>query len=768
MIMISPAAIRTTAPLALTLVLSAGAPAQAQQDASGETPDLVGELALAIDGPPPPALPQAATRNGDGRDTLRAVPLDEPLQIDGRLVEPLYETVEPISDFLQNEPQYDAPATQRTEVWLSFDEENVYISVRAWEIDLDRMVANEMRRDSFNVMQNDNFGFMLDTFYDRRSGVLFQFNALGGRMDGQLASEGNYNGDWNPIWDLAVGRFDGGWTAEAAIPFKSLSYQPGRSQIWGFNARRRNRWRNEMSYLANPPAGMSMNGIAFPSFAATVVGIEAPPSSRTLDIKPYLISDLTSDVPSNIRNEVSGDVGLDVRYALTQNLSADFTYNTDFAQVEADEQQVNLTRFSLFFPEKREFFLENQGLYNFGGTGGFGGGNSTPRLFYSRRIGLEGGREIPILAGGRLTGRVGAYNVGVINIRTEADADRDVPATSFTVARVRRDILRRSSIGAILTSRSDTPGSRGPAHAYGVDAAFAFYENLEFQGYIARTQNPDSTGEDTSYRARMEYDSDLWGVTVDQLGIGANFDPAVGFVRRGDIQRTFAQTNYSPRPAGIDAIRQFTFQGQFQYMQNNAGQLETREFEGQFQIQFENSDRFQLQYTDGYELLPFDFTVANGVRVARGGYTTDSVRASFTLGQQRLASGSWAVERSEFYSGHRWSYGYSSGRVKLHQQLAVEPGLSVNRVSTPFGDFTTQLYSSRVTYTVTPLMFVSGLLQYNSANTSLSTNIRLRWEYQPGSELFVVYNEGRDTGVTGLPDLQNRALVVKVNRLFRF
>jgi hypothetical protein len=763
-----PPSVRTLAPLVVIVLLGSLAPTHAQQGVPDEQTDPVAERALAIDGPPPPALPQAAARDADGRVTARAVPLDEPLQLDGLLTEPLYETVEPISDFVQSEPQYDAPASQRTEVWLSFDEEYVYVSVRAWETDLDRMVANEMRRDSFNVMQNDNFGFMFDTFYDRRSGVLFQFNPLGGRMDGQLASEGNYNGDWNPIWELTVGRFEGGWTAEAAIPFKSLSYQPGQSQIWGFNARRRNRWRNEMSYLMNPPAGMSTQGIAFPSFAATVVGIEAPPSSRTLDIKPYLISDITSDVPSDIRNEVNGDIGLDVRYALTQSLSADFTYNTDFAQVEADEQQVNLTRFSLFFPEKREFFLENQGLFNFGGAGGFGGGNTTPRLFYSRRIGLESGREIPILTGGRLTGRVGKYNVGVINIQTKAGTDRNVPATNFTVARVRRDILRRSAIGAILTSRSDTLGGRGSAQAYGVDAAFAFYENLEFQAYFAQTRNPGVDGNDTSFRARMEYDSDLWGVTVDRLGVGANFDPSVGFMRRRDVQRTFVQSNYTPRPASLDSIRQFTIQGQFQYAENNARQLETREFEGQFQIEFENSDELQVQYADGYELLPLDFEVARGVTVPEGGYTTDTAQVSFTLGQQRVASGTWSVSRSQFYGGHNWSYGYSSGRVRLHPQLAVEPGISVNRASTPFGDFTTELYTSRVTYTVTPLMFVSGLLQYNSARHSMSTNFRLRWEYQPGSELFVVYNEGRDTNGTGLPDLKNRALVVKINRLFRF
>ena len=266
----------------------------------------------------------------------------------------------------------------------------------------------------------------------------------------------------------------------------------------------------------------------------------------------------------------------------------------------------------------------------------------------------------------------------------------------------------------------------------------------------------------------MEYDGDLYGLTIDNHAVGANFDPSVGFVRRRDIRRTWSQARYSPRPQGIETIRQFQFQGQLQYIENFAGQRQFREFEGQFQTTFENSDEIQLQYTVGYELLPRDFEIANGVTVPAGGYNNDELRASYTLGQQRMASGEWYLQQGPFYDGTRTTIGYSSGRVKLHPQLAVEPGIEVNRVRLPYGDFTTKLYSSRVTYTVTPLMFVSGLAQYNSGNSSLSTNVRLRWEYQPGSELFVVYNEGRDTLGAGPPELQNRSFVVKVNRLFRF
>jgi hypothetical protein len=728
------------------------------------------ELTLKLDGVQAPLLPETVHRGTEGQVTTRAIRLQTPLQVDGRLDEPIYEDIRPISDFIQNEPVNGTPASERTEVWISFDDDRVYVSLRAHESQPARMIANEMRRDSFSVLQNENFAFMFDTFFDRRSAVIFQFNPIGGRMDGQAASEGNANWDWNPVWELEVVRTPGGWTAEAAIPFKSLSYGPGREQVWGFNARRINRWKNEVSYLTRLPDGSGNQGITYASYGAPLVGLEAPLQSRALDIKPYVIGDITSDVPADVRNDVGGDFGVDVRYALTQNLTADFTYNTDFAQVEADEQQVNLTRFNLFFPEKRDFFLENQGLFRFGGanTGGGGGGNNTPVLFYSRRIGLEGGLPVPIVAGGRLTGRIGQFNVGLINIQTSEEDARGIPGSNFTVARVRRDILRRSAVGVLFTRRSATAGGLGAADAFGADGLFRFYENLEVQTYWARTRNPGVTTDDTSYRARMEYDGDRYGLTVDQLGIGANFSPSVGFVRRRDMQRTFAQARFSPRPRGIEAIRQLQFQGQMQYIENGVDVVELREHEAQFQMFFENSDQFQLQFTTGYELIPEPFDIAGDVIVPAGGYTNEELRIAYSFGEQRPVSGEISVVRGPFYGGTRTAFGYEEGRVNIHPQFAVEPGIEVNRIRLPWGEFTATLYTSRLTYTVTPLMFISGLVQYNNENNAVSSNVRLRWEYQPGSELFVVYNETRDTLGRGVPDLQNRAFIVKVNRLFRF
>ena len=565
---------------------------------------------------------------------------------------------------------------------------------------------------------------------------------------------------------MAVGTFDGGWTGEAAIPFKSISYGPG--NIWGFNARRINMWKNEISYLTDLPAGRGTGGILQPSFGAPMVGIEAPPNSRTIDIKPYAILDVTTSVPANIRNDASGDAGLDARVSITPNLNADFTVNTDFAQVEADEQQVNLTRFSLFFPEKREFFLENAGLFSFGGSGGGGPGN-TPTLFYSRRIGLEAGQAIPIRAGGRVTGRIGEYAVGLINMYTGAGDALGVPGTNFTVARVRRDILRRSSVGAIATVRSDTGGRLGTAATYGVDGSFSFNDVLDIDTYWGTVDNPGIADSHNSYRVRVQYDDDLYDAQLDHVLVEKNFVPEVGFVRRTDMRRTFVTGSYNPRPASIAAIRQFRFTAAAMQVENGKGIVEDRRWQVRPQIQFESGDSLQATYAPhDFEVLPFDFEVSDGITVPAGPYEGGDVQLTYQLGQQRRVSGSLRVQRRAFYGGTNTEFAFTSGRVEVHPQLSIEPALEFNSVETPFGDFTAELVTARVTYTITPLMFISSLQQYNSANASLSTNVRLRWEYLPGSELFIVYNEGRTTEGDRIAQLHDRSFVVKVNRLFRF
>ena len=733
------------------------------------------------EGPPPPAPPAIIARDATGRATLRAVRLVEPLDIDGALDERIYYDVPPASDFIQVLPDEGELATEQTEIWVAFDDENLYVSGRCLNAAPEsEWVANDMRRDGLGLGQY--VGILLDTFHDRRNAVELVINPLGGRLDGQITNERAWNGDWNPVWSVRVGRFDGGWSFEAAIPFRSLRYRPGRAQTWGFNVERRVVWKNEYSALVPLPASWGYGAVMQVSQAATLVGLEAPDAGIDLELKPYAIGEASGvRTGPSLSNTATGDMGLDVKYGVTENLVADLTLNTDFAQVEADEQQINLTRFSLFFPEKREFFLENQGVFSFGGEAGagqFAGISNTPILFYSRQIGLNRGREVPIDAGGRLTGRIGRYSLGMLNIQTADAPAAGARATNFSVLRVRRDILRRSNIGALFTGRSVSRVGPGSNAAYGVDGLFSFHQNLNISTYWAETRTPGAGlgGDETSHRAQLDYTGDRYGLQLERLAVGEDFNPEIGFLRRRDFEQSFGLFRFSPRPRSIESIRQFFWEGQLDYITDRQGVLETRQARGRFATELESGDLFDVIYNRNYEFLEHPFPIAPGVTIPVGGYRFDEVEVGYSLGQQHRVSGRVSAQHGGFYGGTKSSLnlglgsGFSGTRVEITPQLSIEPNLSFNRIDLPVGRFDTMLVSSRTIYAVNPLMFVSALVQYNSATGAVGTNIRLRWEYHPGSELFVVYNENRDDGLrpNRFPQLENRAFIVKINRLFRF
>ena len=773
---ISPLAVLVAMALLVAAPAAAGQAAPSPGQSASPPAGAAGDVPALL-GPPPPIAPAVVNRDGNGGTTIRATKLDAPLRIDGALDESLYRTVEPVSGLIQIEPTPGAPEMEKTEFWISFDDTNIYYSVRNWDSDVENLIATEMRRDNNTIFAgNDSISVMFDTFYDRRNGYAFNVNAIGGRQDGQITNNRQFSADFNPIWEVKTGRFDGGWTMEAAIPFKSLRYRPG-SQIWGFNLMRSRPGKNEIAFLQRMPPGRSRAGMTQISLAASLVGLQTPPPGRNLEIKPYAVSSLTSDATARprISNDPDGNVGADLKYAVTQGLSLDATFNTDFAQVEADEQQINLTRFSLFFPEKREFFLENSGTYSFGGVaagGGMAGGGDAPILFYSRRIGLNAGRLIPLDVGGRLTGRMGRYNIGVVNIQTGDEDVSRTPSTNFSVVRVKRDVLRGSSIGLIATSRSVRQTGTGNNQAFGADGTFTFGANLLINTYWARTQTSGLRGDDTSYRTQLDYPGDRYGVQFERLAIGDNFNPEVGFVRRDNVRRTSGQLRFSPRPRAnrplTRRIRRFSYIGNISHIENGAGRLETRERTGEFALEFLNADRFHVGYNNFYEFLPAPFRIATGVVLPTGGYAFDDFEMGYSMGTQRRRAVNLTLQRGDFYNGTRTAIGLNRGRFQISNQLFIEPGYSINRVELVQGSFTTHLGSSRITYTMTPLMFTSALVQYNSGNNSVSVNARLRWEYRPGSELFVVYNEQRDTLARAFPDLANRAFIVKVNRLFRF
>ena len=778
---------RRVPPLLIVAVLGVAAPASAQPVAGEPAEPAAIEPGIVIDGPPPPVPPAMITREG-GQATMRAIRLLTGIRVDGQLDEPVYDAVPPVSDFIQQLPDEGAPATERTEAWVMFDDENFYVAGRCWDsAPPSEWTATEMRRDAFNMLNNDLFGFLIDTFYDRRNALLFYANPAGGFVDQAITNEGNPNRDWNPVWDVKTGRFDGGWTIEMVVPFKSLRYRPDRDQVWGIQIRRTVIRKNEWAYLTLIPisaAGFGGRGGVFRvSAAGTLVGLETPPVSNHLEIKPYAIGGMTTDVnaPPD-QGARHGGLGVDLKYGVTRNLTADFTVNTDFAQVEVDEQQVNLTRFNLFFPEKREFFLEGRGIFDFARgsfrtarslrQGSVLGTGDAPTLFYSRRIGLEDRQVVPILGGGRLTGKVGAFDVGALNIQTDDEMVSGTPGTNFTVLRVKRDLLRRSSIGALLTSRSVSLDGDGSNQAYGADANFSFFDSVNFLGYYARTRTTGVTGRDASYQARFDYGADRYGFELDHLLVEDNFRPDMGFLRRDNFRRTSVSGRFSPRPQSIESVRQFVLEASLdRFRTADAGWLETRQQQVALQTELENSDQFGVRLSDSYELLQKPFRPSGGgVTIPVGDYDFTEMRLTYALGPQRLLNGRVEVATGGYFDGKLTSIDLSRGRVDLSPRLSVEPSLSLNWIDLPGGSFRTDLARGRLNYTFSPRMFVSGLFQYNSTSRTLGTNLRLRWEYSPGSELFVVFTEEQDVDPLR-PDryaeLRNRGFVVKVTRLFR-
>ncbi len=721
---------------------------------------------------PPPEAPATIARDDHGQATVRAVRLQRPLQVDGKLDDEVYRTVPPIDGFIQQEPREGAPASENTQVWVFFDDRNVYVSARCYDSHPERDVVTELRRDQNNITQNESFTVVFDTFLDRRNGLFFQTTPLGALRD-QAIVDDVLNSNWNTVWNVRTGKFDGGWTAELAIPFKSLRYPSPGPQVWGVNFRRVVKWKNEYSYLTAMPASYGTGAaIGRMGPAGTMVGLETPSFSKNIELKPYAVAtsvtDRTASVPYS--NDGSGNGGFDFKYGLTRSLIADATVRTDFAQVEEDVQQVNLTRFNLFFPEKRDFFLEGQGIFAFGGIGSGNGGSpgDVPVMFFSRQVGLQNGQQIPVIGGGRVTGRTGRYSIGALNIETGDNASIGVKATNFSTIRIKRDVLRRSNIGFVGTHRSRSLKDDGSASLAGVDGNFFLLTNVTASVFYARSMTPGVNDGASTYRGNFEYAGDRYGIQGEHLLVGQHFDPQMGYTRRIDFRRSALEARFTPRPKRRNRIRKYTYLGSLDYVTDaRMTMVQNKELRGLFQTDFQSSDSTNIEYIHGYELLPRNFTISPGVVVPAGGYDSQSIRATYSLGQQRPISGRLAVGTSQLYNGTRREASYS-GRVAIKPQFALEPSVTLNWVDLPYGHFSAQLLNSRFIYTPSPRMILSSLVQYNISAHSLTSSARLRWEYRPGSELFLVYSDGRNMLDSQTPTgLLNRSLAVKVTRLFR-
>ncbi len=682
-----------------------------------------------------------------------AVPVQGDFRLDGRMDEPAWNAAPPITDFYQRERNEGLPGTEITEVRLLYDQHNLYIGFRCFDREPGRIKARSIFRDE-NGTADDLLGVMLDSFNDHRGAIQFVTNASGLVEDLLQTGETTDTRDQNfdTVWNSKGSRTPTGFEVEIQIPFKSLRFSApaaGQEVIFGIGFKRNIPRKNEEVYWPFVPNDSSWYRPAELGHLRGLHGIEP---GRHVEAHPYVLGGANQDGDADKTTGRKG-AGLDLKWGVTPGLTADFTVNTDFAQEEADVQQVNFTRFSLFFPEKRQFFLEGERMFQFGVP-------QEDDLVFTRRIGLsDTGEIIPIRAGARLSGRQGRYTVGAMNIETEETDNH--PAENFSVFRVRRDFLSRSSVGAVITNRQ---GGGSFNRVFGLDLHLLLKRVWFLEGFVARADKPGpSKGMDSRYM-RFAYDTDRWGANYRYLDVGDNFQPGIGFVRRPDSRENFSELRYSPRP-GLSWIRQFSFKASMRYITDQRNTLETRERQTEFTTNFETGDIATFRFNNHLEFIDKPFVLRKDVVIPPGTYRFNTLESYFETFRRRH----WVI-KLDFATGGFWSGDRDTVSIdlahRLNRHLDISGTYSVNWIDLPQGKFTSHLVLSRFQWLFTTRLALFTLFQYNHDTRLFSSNIRLRWILKPSSDFYVVYNETDDR--TDVFRMKSRSLAVKLNYLFAF
>lgn len=683
---------------------------------------------------------------------------DGVIKLDGVLDEPQWKLAEPATDFLQRLPRLGQPATERTEVRILYDRHNIYVGADCFDsAGADGITLKDIRPD-FYTLDSDGFQVVFDTFDDDRNCFLFGTNPGAARFDMQIGSDGTAsNTAWNGIWYVKTTIDNLGWHLEMAIPFTTLRFGKSQDQVWGVNFERRVRRKSEDSYWAPLPAAFRLGRI---SLAGTLLGLKDIKQGRNLYVKPYAIA------PVNRKPDGSAGfkpkAGMDVKYGVGSQLTLDLTANTDFSQVEADEEQINLTRYSLFFPEKRDFFLENAGMFKVGRTRPF---VSQPRPdfvpFFTRRIGIsDDGRLVPILGGARLTGRAGKYTMGLLSLET--DEIEGAPFTNYSVARLRRDIFGKSDIGGYFTSKEVAGG--GYNRTYGADINLNFFKNLDVSSYVFRTDSPGLHDKNWTSYFEVGWKDDLFDFSARRLAVGENFDPQMGYLSRkamgknaGDFELTFRPRRRAPwiRYLGPAAL--------IEYITDPENSPESKSINTYFDMVLKNGSQFQAGRISAFERLEKPFKVHLGQTIAPGDYRFDSYYVSFVTDRNHLVGGTVRVDSGGYYGGTRRSYLLG---CDLRPGYRFTTGLTWNHndVRLPGGNFVTTLVGARVGYAFSEAHFFNALIQYNSDTKEMSSNLRLNLFHAATNDFYLVYNERRSS--TG--EVLDRAVIAKITHNFSF
>jgi hypothetical protein len=709
------------------------------------------------------SLPIFAQENGTRR--IRVLHVSEAINIDGRLDESSWSQAEPATDFRQQEPNEGEPATEKTEVRLLFDDKNLYVGIHAFDSEPSRINSRELVRDA-TFSNDDTVEIILDTYHDRRNAYRFTVNPLGTQQDALITDEGrDINLSWDAPW-ISAGRIDEtGWTVEIAIPLTTLRFTEG-ADTWGLNFARTIRRKNEQNLWTSWQRSFGLERV---SQAGELVGVEGIKRRRLLEVKPYASGGWREGVPligePGFDAGIQGKAGLEVaKVGITPSLTAEFTANPDFGQAEVDTQIVNLTRFSVFFPEKRDFFLENAGIFLFGRA-------EANQLFFTRRIGLtDDGAPVPIAYGAKITGKVGPYNVGFFQVQTRKLGDTGsifhVPRQQFTVARVKRDLFERSYIGAMFVNRDGATSANGTRYnrGAGIDAEFNLTDHYQLKAFLMGTATPGVRSSFLSGRIDSRFENDLWRFIAVYEDIGSNFNPEVGFVERNALHQYFAQVAYKPRPRFIPHVQQMEFETQLEYYTDRSWRLSTRQGELSWETVFRNSsDLFCRPIEYVTDVLTEPFEIRPGIKIPPATYNFNRPQVSYTSDSSKRLVLTGRYKWGDFYSGKRDEIsGEVSFRPNAH--LLFDFTNSFNSIRLPQGDFTTNLFAGRVNYNFSRKLLTSALMQVNSAARLSAINIRLRYIYKPNSDLFVVYNQTTGAGL----ERPSYSFQIKLTRDFTF
>ncbi|MGH9258040.1 MAG: carbohydrate binding family 9 domain-containing protein [Vicinamibacterales bacterium] len=737
----------------------------------------------------PPAAPQPAANQQNaqgnqgadnaGRRRMNAFRLNdgESITLDGQLDEPIWSRAIPASEFVQQDPQNGRPATERTEVRIAFDGESLYMGVTCYDSEPDKWIGYQRRRDE-GLNSDDRFMWTIDTFLDGRTGYFFEMNPSGLMADALLGINGQ-NREWDGIWNARHRRSEIGWTLEIVIPFRTLNFDPN-NDTWGINFQRTVKRKNEESLWM----GWGRNqGLRRMSNTGLVSGIRDVTQGHGLDIKPYGVFTAESS-PGRGRTAMKGspDAGLDLFYNPTPVLRTVFTVNTDFAQTEVDQRQVNLTRFSLFFPEQRDFFLDGATFFDFRSDnnsnqnfGGFGN-NENERIipFFSRRIGLSAdATPQQIDFGTKVTGQVGGQDVGVLHVRTGQDNGFD--SEDFTVARLKRRVLQESYIGAMYTRRDARTSGVGTSHTAGLDARFATStfrgdQNFEGSGWFLNAARPGVSSGNSAFGASLSYPNDLWNGRIDATEVQGNFDPAIGFVTRRGYRQYSQALEFGPRPANHRYIRQLTFGGSADVQTDLANDILTRNIEFRLlQMNLHSQDNFSVSVARRHERLDEPFEITDDITLPLGdAYSFNRYRFWFSTANRRMLAFNMRYETGGFYSGTR-----TEQQVNL--SVRARPGVFLfltgqwNNVELPEGSFTTRLYRIVGETQLSPFIALTNNIQYDTQSAVLGWQSRFRWILTPGNDLYLVYTHNwlDDPVLNRLATLDKRA-ASKILYTYRF